>query len=87
MARTPTTPGTHIEYSIDRVNQTDAVEFVAAHGSRVAALEAAVEAGHKVVFAKYGEHLPEAIARVATEKATGAPRTPAARPVADRPQA
>ncbi len=88
MPRTPAKPGAHIEYSVDRVNQTDAVTFVTTHPSRTAALEAAVDAGNKVVFARHGETLAESVAREQAEKqAKPATRTPAARPVRDEPQA
>lgn len=67
--------GINVEYRPVATPAGAAAEFVRPHGSRIRALEAAVDAGHKVVFVRYGETLDEAIARESTEKAAKADRT------------
>jgi hypothetical protein len=65
------------------------LDDVRVHSTKDAALEFAVDAGHKYVPVRKGETITEAIARYAADRSAKAGRVdkPAGRPIRDEPQA
>lgn len=72
--------GTNVEYVTDLGGTIENTRILKVWGSRIRALESAVDAGNKVVFVQYGETLEDALARDLAAKpkpaSSAAPRAP-----------